>query len=146
MQAWMIVAVLALVLSPLVWMVPSRRQRGQMDMRLAARRLGLGMQVARKDWPHWLQPEPPHACAQYHWPRPAGLADWSYWQVAPGQWHNRWREPCAEPAHLVHLATLPTDVYQVEALGRMLALYWGEKGGEQELERVAAGMRALARL
>ena len=54
MNAWIVVLLLAAAFSPLVWIVPSRRQRGQMDVRLAARRMGLGMQMARPEWPHWV--------------------------------------------------------------------------------------------
>ena len=38
MNAWIVVLLLAAAFSPLVWIVPSRRPRGQMDVRLAARR------------------------------------------------------------------------------------------------------------
>lgn len=145
MNAWIIVLLLAALLSPLVWIVPSRQQRGQMAVRLAARRLGLGMQMARPEWPHWMQPEPPTSCPQYHRQRLCGREDWRYWQVAPGEWHNRWREPCADAQLRDLLCQLPADVYMVEAAAQMLALYWGERGGETELARVAQVMLELAR-
>lgn len=146
MNAWIVVLLLAAAFSPLVWIVPSRRQRGQMDVRLAARRMGLGMQMARPEWPHWMQPEPPAACPQYHRQRLAGRGDWSFWQVAPGEWHNRWREPCVDEPLLQLLRRLPADVYQVDANKQMLALYWGERGGEEELKAIVEVMQQLARL
>ncbi|MDX5374033.1 MAG: hypothetical protein LPK18_16550 [Pseudomonadaceae bacterium] len=138
MTWWIVLLLIAAVLSPLAWLRPSPRQRGQMELRLAARRLGLGMQLVQQDWPHWLQGHPPASCAQYHRGRRAGQDDrWVYWQVAPGQWCNQWREPCTGEAIHSELEALPADVYKVEAGPQMVALYWGERGGEAELKQVA---------
>lgn len=135
----------AVALSPLVWLRPSRRQSGQMAQRLAARRLGLGMQLGQQEWPHWLPSAPPTSCAQYYRARRGGRGDsWSYWQTAPGQWCNQWREPCADAALLERLRGLPADVYKVESGPQMVALYWGERGGEAELRLIAELLAALA--
>lgn len=116
-----------------------------MAVRLAARRLGVGMQLSQQDWPHWLELTPPGNCAQYHCSRRRGRVEsWSYWQIAPGQWCNQWREPCVDADLLEHLQRLPADVYKVEAGPQMIALYWGERGGEAELQRVADTLKALA--
>jgi len=81
----------------------------------------------------------------YHRGRRAGRSDsWSYWQVAPGQWCNQWREPCADAAMLERLQALPADVYKVEATPQMISLFWGERGGEEELRAVAALLAQLA--
>lgn len=145
MTGWIVVLLIAVALSPLVWLRPSRRQSGQMAQRLAARRLGLAMQLSHQEWPHWLPNQPPGTCAQYHCARRGGRSDsWSYWQTEPGQWLNQWREPCADATLLERLARLPADVYKVEASRQMLALYWGERGGEAELQRVAELLKALA--
>ena len=69
MTVWIVVSILALVLSPLAWLRPSRSQSGRMGLRMEARRMGLAMQLAPQEWPHWLEPEPPTSCAQYHRPR-----------------------------------------------------------------------------
>ena len=44
------------------------------------------------------------------------------------------------------LRRLPADVYQVDANKQMLALYWGERGGEEELKAIVEVMQQLARL
>ncbi|MWV16078.1 hypothetical protein F3I16_08450 [Pseudomonas sp. L-22-4S-12] len=145
MTWWIVVLLVGVALSPLVWLRPSRRQSGQMALRLAARRLGLGMQLVQQEWPHWLECSPPGSCAQYHRARRRGRQDsWCYWQAQPGQWLNQWREPCADEQLLAQLRQLPTDVYKVEAGPQMLALYWGERGGEAELQRVAGLLAELA--
>lgn len=137
MTPWILLILLAFALSPLAWLVPSRRQRGQMDVRLQARRLGVAMQLSRQEWPHWLQHQPPETCPQYHRARRRGQVDtWCYWQMEPGQWLNKWREPCADEALLADLRKLPTDVFKVEATAQMLALCWGERGESGALQQV----------
>ena len=145
MTWWIVLLLVGAALSPLVWLRPSPRQRGQMELRLAARRLGLGMQLSQQEWPHWFERHPPASCAQYHCGRRRGVHEhWSYWQTAPGQWCNQWREPCVDVNLLEQLQRLPADVYKVEAGPQMVALYWGEDGGEAELQRVATLLKALA--
>ena len=46
MTVWIVVSILAVVLSPLVWLRPSRQQSGRMALRMEARRIGLAMQLA----------------------------------------------------------------------------------------------------
>lgn len=146
MTGWIILSIICVMLSPLVWMLPSRRQSGKMALRLEARRLGLGMQLARQEWPHWLLREPPGSCAQYHCQRRStNPAEWAYWQTEPGAWVNRWREPCVDELLVAHLQGLPDDVYKVEADAQMLSLYWGERGDAQVLQHINEAMKALAR-
>jgi hypothetical protein len=145
MSPWIVLLLLAFVLSPLSWLIPSRRQRGQMDVRLQARRMGLAMQLSRQQWPHWLNREPPSACAQYHRARSGGRRDsWCYWQATPGTWLNQWREPCADSALAEQLACLPVDVYKVEASTQMVAVYWGERAQTDALQRIADFLLARA--
>jgi hypothetical protein len=145
MTWWIVLLLVGAALSPLVWLRPSPRQRGQMELRLAARRQGLGMQLGQQEWPHWLEVQPPERCAQYHRGRRAGRRDsWAYWQTAPGRWCNQWREPCVDALMLERLCSLPADVYKVEASAQMVSLYWGERGGEAELRKVAEWLAAVA--
>lgn len=145
MTVWIVVLLVAVVLSPLAWLRPSRRQQGRMAIRMAARSKGLGMQMSRQEWPHWLPEEPPSPCPQYHRARRRGASDsWCYWQMNAGEWVNQWREPCTDAALLPHLHSLPADVYKVEATTQMISLCWGEKGDVQGVEPVAAVLKALA--
>ncbi|WP_295477380.1 hypothetical protein [uncultured Pseudomonas sp.] len=145
MTGWIILSIICVMLSPLVWMLPSRKQSGRMALRLEARRLGMGMQLARAQWPHWLDPQPPASCAQYHRQRSSGLtAGWEYWQNGAGNWVNRWREPCNDESMLAVLRNLPADVYKIEADGRMVSLYWGERGDAQVLQHINEALQALA--
>jgi hypothetical protein len=145
MTILIVVSILAVILSPMVWLRPSRSQSGRMAMRMEARRIGLAMQLVPQEWPHWLPLEPPNPCAQYHRPRRAGQAPcWCYWQTEPGVWLNQWREVCTDAPLLKHLATLPANVYKIEAGPQLIALYWGEKGDEKVLQDIAAVLKALA--
>lgn len=145
MNPWLLLLLVAVLLSPLVWLVPSRHQRGQMDVRLQARQMGVAMQLSRQEWPHWLPRQPPGSCPQYHRARRRGQVDsWCYWQLEPGQWVNKWREPCADQALLEQLQGLPADVYKVEATTQMLAVCWGERGAREALEAIVAFLKAHA--
>jgi len=146
MTIWIVVLILALVLSPLAWLKPSRRQSGQMALRLQARRMGLAMQLAPQQWPHWLPVEPPSPCAQYYRPRSRSRAteQWCYWQLSAGHWCNQWREPCADPALVEAFGRLPANVYKVEAGPQIICVYWGEKGEGNVLQDIAEVLKALA--
>ncbi|UVE19204.1 hypothetical protein NVV93_07465 [Pseudomonas sp. LS44] len=145
MTWWIVILLTMAALSPLAWLRPSRRQGRQITVRLEARRRGLGMQLVSQEWPHWLALQPPSPCAQYHRPRRAGKVDsWSYWQLAPGQWVNQWREPCTDTRLNEHFETLPADVFKAEADRQMVALYWGEGSEEGALQRIAAALQGLA--
>ena len=145
MKVWIVVSILAVVLSPLAWLRPSRHQSGRMALRMEARRMGLAMQLSPQEWPHWLKQEPPSPCAQYHRPRRGKVpALWSYWQLEPGVWVNQWQEPCVDETLLAHFATLPANVYKVEADRQMIALCWGEKGEVSDLQAIDAVLKALA--
>ena len=145
MTVWLVVSILALILSPLAWLRPSRRQSEQMGLRMEGRRMGLAMQLAPQEWPHWLSKEPPSPCPQYHRARRKGRDDsWTYWQVKPGIWWNQWREPCADERLAQAFARLPETVYKVEADSRMIALYWSERGESSVLQDIAQVLDTLA--
>ena len=145
MSPWFVLLFVAILLSPLTWLVPSRHQRGRMDVRMQARRLGVAMQLSPQDWPHWLLQLPPGSCPQYYCARRRGQVDsWCYWQVAPGQWLNKWREPCDDAALLAQLQALPADVFKVEATDQMLLVCWGERGASAALEKIAEFLQANA--
>ena len=145
MTVWIVLSIIAVVLSPLVWLRPSRSQSGRMAMRMQARRMGLAMQLIPQEWPHWLPTEPPSPCPQYHRPRTARTPDvWVYWQMESGVWVNQWREPCEDPRLLESFKTLPADVYKVEAGKQLIAVYWAERGEPEVLQHIAAVLKALA--
>lgn len=145
MTVWIILSIIAVVLSPLVWLRPSRSQSGRMAMRMQARRMGLAMQLIPQEWPHWLPTGPPSPCPQYHRPRTARAPDvWVYWQMEPGVWVNQWRERCEDPRLLEPFKTLPADVYKVEAGKQLIALYWAERGEPEVLQHIAEVLKALA--
>lgn len=145
MSPWFLLLLLAFLLSPLAWLVPSRHQRGQMNVRLQARQMGVAMQLSRQEWPHWLLRQPPGSCPQYHRARRRGQVDsWCYWQLQPGQWVNKWREPCPDQALLEQLQGLPADAYKAEATAQMLSVCWGERGAREALEKVVGFLKANA--
>jgi hypothetical protein len=145
MTWWLVPLLIFVLLSPLTWLLPSRRQRGQMDVRLAARRQGLSMQLVPQEWPHWMEPLPPDPCPQYALPRRrrAGQSV-DVWQPEAGRWVDQWRHAVSDPLLLEHLARLPADVYRLQANSQSVTVFWGERGGEPALVQVAAVLKALA--
>ncbi|MBX9914744.1 MAG: hypothetical protein K2Y25_12705 [Pseudomonadaceae bacterium] len=145
MSFWIILLLVGAALSPLAWLRPSRRESRQMNHRLAARGMGLGVQLSSESWPHWFVKEPPSRCPQYYRPRRRGNEDqWCYWQFAAGQWVNQWREPCADPRVLEQLIGLPEDVFKMEAGKQMLVACWGEGAQPLALEQIVAALDVLA--
>ncbi|MEE4307282.1 hypothetical protein V2K50_09565 [Pseudomonas alliivorans] len=145
MTVWIVLSIICVMLSPLVWLRPSRHQSGRMALRMEARRIGMAMQLTPQEWPHWLPRQPPSPCAQYHRPRRGSKPDaWTYWQLEPGVWVNRWREPCEDATLLAHFRTLPADVFKVEADSQMIAVYWAERGEADVLQHINAALQALA--
>ena len=145
MTLWIVLLLLLVALSPLTWLLPSAKQRGRMDLRLQARRMGLAMQLAPEQWPYWLQCSPPEPCPQYHRARSRGRQDtWAYWQSEPGMWLNKWQEPCVDEQLAAQLLTLPSDVYKVEATLQMVAICWGERGNAESLQAISTFLVAQA--
>ncbi|PVZ20346.1 MULTISPECIES: hypothetical protein [unclassified Pseudomonas] len=142
MTVWIVLSIILVLLSPIAWLKPSRRQSGRMAARMQARRLGLGMQLAPESWPHWMGGQAPDTCPQYSRPRTsASAACWCYWQPSPGRWVNQWQEPCEDERLQAQLSQLPADVWKVQADARMLALWWGERGDVAVVDQI---IKALA--
>jgi hypothetical protein len=140
-----VILLLFVILAPMVWLVPSRRQQGQITVRLQARRLGLGMQLSPQQWPHWIAETAPDPCPQYYRARREGSAgEWCYWRAASGEWQDRWREPCQDPGIAEALEQLPGDTYKFEASDRVIAVCWGERGGEEALSALVSVIERLA--
>lgn len=146
MNLWLVLLLVGVVISPLSWLVPSRHQRGRSDIRVEARRLGLAMQLSRQEWPFWLEQPAPSMCAQYLRERRRGevRTDWCFWQMRPGVWVDRWRDPCTDEQLAAQLAALPGDVYKAEAMASTVSVCWGERNGLEALQRVDAFLLAQA--
>lgn len=144
MSPWLLVLLMAIVLSPLSMLAPSRHQRGRMDTRLLARRMGVAMQLTPQEWPYWLANQPAGSCPQYYLVRRRAKDSWCYWQNEPGQWVNKWREPCVDAPLLEQLQQLPMDAFKVESNEQMLSVYWGERGAKEALAKVVDFLKAVA--
>jgi len=139
---WLLPLVFLALLSPLLWLLPKGRQSERMQLRLAARRMGLGMQLCSENWPHWMA-HAPNPCAQYQLSRKKAEAHWCYWQTASGQWQNQWHEPCSDKKLLPFLRQLPKDTYKIEADKQKIALFWGEYGDLKALQTIADVLKTL---
>lgn len=140
---WVVLG-LFLIISPAFWLLPSRRQKGQMAMRLAAGRQGIRVSMVRPDWPHWMLDHVANETAQYTWVRKrASQPLVQFWQVSAQIWHNKWREPLEDQDLLVHLQTLPADVWSIEIGPAAVQLTWAERGEVSGLEAVSQVLKSL---
>ncbi len=117
-----------------------------MALRMEARRIGLAMQLAPQEWPHWLKQraaEPLCAILPATTRQHAGNLE----LLAVGDrvcgLISGVKSATIEKL-LPHFATLPANVYKVEADKQMIALYWGEKGEASDLLAIDALLKALA--
>jgi len=143
MLLWLLPLVLLALLGPLFWLLPQKGQGQRMQLRLAARRMGLGMQLCHENWPHWME-QASNPCPQYLFARSSGgETSCCYWQAAPGQWYDQWRERCSDEKVLPLLQQLPEDVYKIEVNEQKVVLCWGERGGLDALEKIRTILHEL---
>lgn len=136
---------LAVVLGPVLFLQPSKRQRRLAALRMQAAKLGMDVKMAKikdetyaaygKPWPltdkskqkinSWRAEKMPYA---------HGLHIAGYWHASGEQ---------ALPSELVAvlgdmLDQLPEGVEAVEVTGRGARCYWSERGGEEALRALSA--------
>ena len=132
----LIVVVLLVALSPLLSMMPSRRQRQLADLRQAAASAGLYVQLDSG-----LPGESErvrYGCRRQRGDRAIApgtyVRDESGWRATSGQWPED---------RLALLADLPEGVSEIrEEMGGISAL-WDEQGGPEEVQAIARVLRSL---
>lgn len=143
------IAVLAFMLAPIIWIVPTPSQKRQARLRERARQLGLDVKVtslpqtrrarARK--------EPQRQILRYTWPvqKAARQEHWYFWltEVEP--------DDNTAPADIAgHLSTdqiqWPKGVVLVEGSPRGISVYWREGGADvDDVDTLASQLRTLSK-
>lgn len=155
-MAWVIAMLaLALVVSPVVWMMPSPAQRRQARLRQRAMQLGLQVRVGELPQTHRqrVRREPARAGVSYRLPvhdqRELFAGEYRLCRErAGGAWvaePERTLAPVLREALDAAMAAVPADVAAIELTPQGPALYWTERGDEPEVELLAAQLQALAR-
>ena len=174
-MTWLlIVLVLVVAFGPVLWLVPSKRDKRLSALRSRARSEGLIVEMRRIPNPNPAPEErvsaggkvrnPVIECASYGLPLARGLKylpswrvvrtpaeegpdpfqDWQYDQRAKGEGREYLDEMLARAETL--LEALPEDVAALEVGARMVLVYWLEKPGstESSVPDLAAAMRVFA--
>jgi len=138
--------VLLLVLSPVVMMMPSPRQRRQALLRERARKLGIDVRVAELPQTHRqrVRREPVEQGLVYRLPQRDGWhqvrAHLRCRASAADEWEVQEGSPALtealEAAVAQVAARVPTDAVAIELAATGPAIYWREHGNEQAVERV----------
>ena len=133
---WIIASlVLAFMLAPILWIVPSPRQRRQMRLRERARELGITVQIATfpQTRRQRVRKEEEYQGLAYCMalPRARAAERWRFWLDAAAREGEEFTPPAAIAAAMQRVAgELPNDCRVVEAGGRMLRVWWREANAE----------------
>jgi hypothetical protein len=163
MKWFIIILVMASLLSSVMWVMPSPRQRHQGRLRLKARQLGIQVQLVRVSFPRAtgeIEGED-RTLAAYRFARTNLDRDersgWRCWEVLrvetlnntglPEHWSWGKEVAALQPAEYKQLSAvlqqLPQGVQGVESTPLNLTLYWNERGDEAMLDRLAVLIRPL---
>ena len=147
---WIIASlVLAFMLAPILWIVPSPRQRRQMRLRERARELGITVQIATfpQTRRQRVRKEEEYQSLAYCMPLPKVRAAerWRFWLDAATQQDEELSPSASMAEALQRVAVeLPGDCQVVEAGGRMLRVWWREAYAEvATVEALAALMNRM---
>jgi hypothetical protein len=164
-MTWLlIIFILALIIGPILALIPSPRQKEQTAFRNEAKSRGISVELCSIEDPdpnpdNYLSAtgkrlDPVIKCIAYriarkrplHWQRAARI-HWKLIQTQgarladlPDGW--KWHEPAVELAEVSRqslircLPQLPDDVIAVEESNYVVSVYWHEKGGTDALEGV----------
>ncbi|MCV2402700.1 hypothetical protein OFY17_07370 [Marinomonas sp. C2222] len=138
-----------------MWVLPSKRDRDRMSLRLKARKLGLNVQLTSVDLPDkWDKVKESHkvaAYSRYHIKPLEGVTKnvwflpyevWKYHSIVDGWWSSSekdWNEAVKKV-----LQEKGALIKAINIAPEGVTLYWEEKGEEEDLEHLARLVDILA--
>lgn len=154
-MGWLIgFLVVAFVVAPVFWIMPSPAQKRQARMRARAHQLGLGISLVDLPQSHRAkvrrEPASPGVCyclriqRDRSWVRP----QWFIWREAPED-ESEINGQCPEAVRTALSALrakMSADTVGVGSTPEGYALYWRERGDETAVENVAALLEEIRQL
>ncbi|NKI17208.1 hypothetical protein HCU74_07205 [Spongiibacter sp. KMU-166] len=147
---WLIViGVLAFMLAPILWIIPSPRQKRQIALRDVARKQGILVQIGslpqsrrqrvRKEG------QIPGLAYCLMLPKGARLARWRLWFNGEGEHDDVAGPPDSVRQKIAALGDAwPEDVILIEASEQMLKVYWREKNADvATVEALVSAMTSI---
>jgi hypothetical protein len=144
-----IILVMLLVLSPVFWMMPSPKQKRQMQLRQRA--MALGFQVKICDLPQthvaMIRKEPPEQGVVYRllWRDKKQNTDNFHYIILRDQGEEGQTDlPTAIASLLLELlVSMPDQVVGLEYASSGVALYWRERGGVEQVDHLYQQIMSL---
>jgi hypothetical protein len=170
MNYLIVIFVLLLVIAPIISILPSKRQKQQMNFRQEARALGVNVALVKIDDPDsdkekYLsatgRPLPRELdCIAYRKPRRrndqlmgAKIPDWALFRDKSTDDQLRWVDgPPASMdtnlrAEIEHRANnLPTDVVRIDEIAQLVTIYWHERSDELGLANIFDFLKVIVAL
>lgn len=153
---WITIVVIALLISPMLRILPSKREKQQMNLRKKAMSLGMQVQLATLPTPRGAPPSDPRPGAAYRLNRGSdqreGFRNHITYIIgrSEGSTENwEWYNPVLQPdkntvdKRLASLKNLPGNASIVESTPTTSAVYWQENGTDQDVEEIYKTLLAL---
>ena len=143
------IAVLAFMLAPIIWIVPTPSQKRQARLRERARQLGLEVKVATLPQTRRARArrEPEQQILRYTHPvqKPARADHWYYWLVQSEPEDTTAPADIADRLHRER-DDWPKGTVLIEGSPRGLSVYWKESGADiPEVENLATVLAKLVK-
>jgi hypothetical protein len=152
---WVFIIVAALLVSPVLRLLPTAREKQQMKLRQQALALGMKIQLTIIPSPRGVIPKESKGVV-YRLPRASDaqalFQKHTTYQIgridgSPQQWH--WYNPVLEPAKdtaekiIAAISKLPEDVCVIESNPLETAAYWTENGTIEDVRTIYEQLSAL---
>jgi len=150
MNILIIIIVMGVMLSPLLMLRVSSKQKNSMQNRQHARRLGLSMQMVKLEAPNWLS-NAPVMCMQYYLGHQekdgdVNYPEWEFWQITPQKWVDKWQDECPKDIKEM-LSKLPNCIYKVILNKQLVATYLDDSfkdDNQESINKIAAFLQKYA--
>lgn len=153
---WITIIVIALLISPVLRILPSPREKQQMNLRKKAMSLGMQVQLAALPTPRGALPSDPVPAAAYRLNRGSEQREifrrhitYIIGRSKDNAEHWEWYNPVLMPdiktadQRIASLKGLPKTVSIVESTPTTSAVYWLEEGTDQDVELIHKTLLAL---
>ncbi len=152
MATIIIVLAIILVLGSMMWVLPSPREKRQMQLRRKAMSLGVSVQLAKIDDPDY--PGEQRRCSAYRLanradrkPSIKGLVFRRDPAVSDGNWQLRKSTLAPRSGEADNLTVLldrlPADCFAVEVVSPAVSVYWHEQGEESDVDTIFSVLQAI---
>lgn len=154
MMKWVwIILGFAIVIGPIMWVMPSAAQTRQSKLRARAIALGLDVKIAEMPQVHRAKVRKEDtvrgAVYRYRHPTKHIAQSWLICRESGDVWEEEGlkRLPAAQRTYLEQSeAQLPKSIYGIEQTNYGVGIYWVERGDDEVLERCLAFLKKMSDL